>query len=100
MARSPGKPVKVGEVLDRYLKRSGLAERVEQARVVTGWAGLVGAQIARVAAAVELTKDGTLKVRAQSSGWAQELSMMEPEIIRLVNRGSRKPAVKRIRWTL
>lgn len=100
MARSAGKPVRVAEVLDSWLRREGLAERVEQARVVTGWADLVGPQIARVSSAEALARDGTLFVKVQSSGWRQELSMMEPEIVKLLNRGSRKPAVKRIRWTL
>jgi predicted nucleic acid-binding Zn ribbon protein len=98
MARSAGKPVRVAEVLERYLKRSGLAPRVEQARVVNEWARLVGPQVARVASAQALSQDGTLFVKVQSSGWRQELSMMEPELVRLVNRESR--VVKRIRWTL
>jgi predicted nucleic acid-binding Zn ribbon protein len=94
----PTKPTRVAEVLEGYLKTAGLAERVGQATVVDAWAGLVGPRIARAAAADAVTADGTLFVRAATNAWAQELSMMEQELLELVNRGRRAGRVRRIRW--
>ena len=94
----PTKPTRVAEVLEGYLKSAGLADRVGQATVVDAWAGLVGPRIARAAVADSVTADGTMFVRAATNAWAQELSMMEQELLELVNRGRRAGRVRRIRW--
>jgi predicted nucleic acid-binding Zn ribbon protein len=94
----PAKPTRVGEVLTGYLKSAGLAERVGQATVVEAWAGLVGPRIAHAAVADSVTADGTLFVRATTNAWAQELSMMEQDLLELVNRGRRAGRLRRIRW--
>ena len=94
----PTKPTRVAEVLEGYLKSAGLAERVGQAAVVDAWPGLVGPRIAHAAVADSVTADGTLFVRATTNAWAQELSMMEQDLLELVNRGRRAGKVRRIRW--
>jgi len=94
----PTKPMRVAEVLEGYLKSAGLADRVGQATVVDAWPGLVGPRIAHAAVADSVTADGTLFVRAATNAWAQELSMMEQELLELVNRGRRAGRVRKIRW--
>lgn len=94
----PTKPTRVAEVLEGYLKSAGLADRVGQATVVDAWPDLVGPRIAHAAEADSVTADGTLFVRAATNAWAQELSMMEQELLELVNRGRRAGRVRRIRW--
>jgi predicted nucleic acid-binding Zn ribbon protein len=94
----PTKPTRVAEVLEGYLKSAGLADRVGQATVVDAWPGLVGPRIAHAAEADSVTADGTLFVRAATNAWAQELSLMEQELLELVNRGRRSGKVRRIRW--
>ena len=96
--RKPGKPVKVGEAIARYLKRAGLADRVAQATVVEQWPALVGAQIARAALPESVTQDGTLFVRVKSAAWRQELSLMTPEIMAKLNAGRKHGRIERIRW--
>jgi len=44
--------------------------------------------------------DGTLLVRVQSSAWRQELSLMTPEVLALLNAGRTTGRIKRIRWLL
>ena len=97
-AVKPTKPMRVAEVLEGYLKSAGLADRVGQATVVDAWPGLVGPRIAHAAVADSVTADGTLFVRATTNAWAQELSMMEQELLELVNRGRRAGRVRKIRW--
>jgi len=94
----PAKPMRVAEVLHGYLRSAGLAERVGQASVVESWADLVGPRIAKATHADSVTLDGTLFVRVPSSAWRQELSLMAPEILELVNRGRKSGRIARIRW--
>ncbi|HTY05957.1 MAG TPA: DUF721 domain-containing protein [Gemmatimonadales bacterium] len=93
-------PMAVAEVLSGYLKRSGLAGRLAQARVIPDWATLVGPQIAAVTLPERVTPDGTLFVGVQTSPWMTELMMMTPTIIARVNAGRGDGRIKGIRWFL
>ena len=94
------KPTKVGDVLAGYLKSAGLAERIGQAAVVASWPDLVGERIARAAQPESVSPDGTLFVRVKSSAWRQELSLMTPEVLSLINANRAAGRIKRIRWLL
>ncbi len=91
------RPASISDVLARYLKRSGLARRVEAAGIVADWADLVGPQIAAVTEPDAVTADGILWVRVVSAPWAQELRMMTPRILGKLNQG-RTGRVREIRW--
>ena len=97
-AIKPTKPTRVAEVLEGYLRGAGLAQRVGLASVVEEWPERVGPRIAKAAVAESVSADGTLFVRVPSSAWRQELSLMAPEILELVNRGRRDGRIARIRW--
>ena len=88
----------MAEVLEGYLRSAGLAQRVGLAAVVDAWPELVGPRIAKAAVAESVAADGTLFVRVPSSAWRQELSLMAPEILDLVNRGRTDGRIARIRW--
>ena len=93
-----GKPTKLGEALAGFLKSAGLADRLGQADVVNAWPALVGERIAHAAAPESVTPDGTLFVRVKSSAWRQELSLMTPEVLTLLNADRTTGRIKRIRW--
>ena len=93
-----GKPTRLGDAIAGYLKTAGLSERIGQAAVVDAWPALVGERIAHAAAPESVTPDGTLFVRVQSSAWRQELSLMTPEVLALVNANRTTGRIKRIRW--
>lgn len=86
----------LGDVLDEYLNRQGMKERVEQAKIVLDWKDLVGPKLAAVCQPVMVDRSGTLWVRVQSSAWMQELQLMSPTIIRELARRGRR--IKQIRW--
>ena len=96
----PDRPVAVGEALQGYLARAGLARRVGQAQVVPEWPRLVGPQIAAVAAPESVTPDGVLFVRVATHGWMTELQLMTPEILARVNVGRGPGRITTIRWLL
>ena len=100
MSPAKKRPSAVGDVLAGVLKQSGIAERVEQAGIIPEWPGLVGAQIAAVTEPMSVSADGTLFVAVTTNAWMNELSLMEPELLRALNGKEGRPALRRIRWVL
>ena len=94
------KPAKLGDVLASVLERAGLTDRLAQARVIPEWPVLVGSQIAEVTEPVSLQRDGTLVVAVRTNGWMTELSLMEPELLRVLNADTSRPPIVRLRLVL
>jgi predicted nucleic acid-binding Zn ribbon protein len=94
------KPEPLGRIVAGWLDASGLAGRVEQAGVIPEWPRLVGPQIAAVTSPRSITANGTLFVAVKTNAWMNELSLMEPELLRSLNGGTARPAIRRIRWVL
>jgi predicted nucleic acid-binding Zn ribbon protein len=94
------KPAAIGDVLAGVLQETGIAARVEQAGIIPEWSTLVGAQIAAVAEPMSVTADGTLFVNVTTNAWMNELSLMEPELLRALNAKEGRLPVRRIRWLL
>jgi len=94
------RPETVGSIIAGVLGDRGLADRVKQAAIIPEWASLVGAQIAKVTTPESITANGTLFVSVTTNAWMNELSLLEPELLRSLNaKGDRAP-VRRIRWML
>lgn len=94
------KPERLSVALSQYLNDKGLNQRVVQARTIDDWADVVGPQIARVTEAVSIRSDGTLLIAVTTNAWMNELSLMEPELIRLLNIHASAWRVKKIRFQL
>ena len=91
------RPSRLGDALNSWLDKAGLARRLELAQVVERWAAAVGPQIAAVTRAEQVNAEGTLWVRVASSAWANELSLMAPRILSRLNQ-DRRGQVREIRW--
>ncbi len=100
MSPAKKRPSSVGDVLAGVLKDSGIAARVEQAGIIPEWPRLVGAQIAAVTEPMSVAADGTLFVAVTTNAWMNELSLMEPELLRALNGKEGRPPIRRIRWVL
>lgn len=100
MSPARKKPSTIADVLAGVLRDTGLAARVEQAGVIPEWAALVGAQIASVTEPQSIAADGTLFVTVTTNAWMNELSLMEPELLRALNVKTGRLAIRRIRWLL
>ena len=96
----PERPTPLSALLAGILKEAGIAERVEQAAVVPEWPTLVGDQIAAVATPLLVTPDGTLFVAVSTHAWMTELSLMEPELLRALNKEPGRLPIRKIRWQL
>jgi predicted nucleic acid-binding Zn ribbon protein len=98
--RKKRKPEPIGNVVASWLGESGLANRVDQAAVIPDWGKLVGPQIAAVTSPQSITATGTLFVSVTTNAWMNELSLLEPELLRSLNMKSGRVPIRRIRWVL
>jgi predicted nucleic acid-binding Zn ribbon protein len=94
------KPESLANVVGSFLKTSKLDERLEAASVVPEWESLVGKQIALVTKPISVTRDGTLFVAVTTNAWMNELSLMEPQLLRALNAKAGRTRVKKIRLQL
>ena len=76
--------VPVGDVLAGVMRGMGLEKRLQERRVVEGWAELVGPDLARFSEALRVVR-GILYLKVQSAAWGQELQFLKPQIIERVN---------------
>lgn len=94
------RPEKLGDALGSFLKESGLDSRVVQSAVVPEWTQLVGKEIAGMTDPLFVTADGTLFVAVRTNAWMTELQLMEPSLVRTLNKGSDTPRVRKIRFQI
>jgi predicted nucleic acid-binding Zn ribbon protein len=93
------RPARLGDALQKYLRDSGLEERIEEAGALPEWEERVGEAIAAVTAPVRVSR-GTMIVAVRTSGWLMELRLMEREILRRINEGRAKGRIERIRFVM
>ena len=98
--RKKKKPEAIGSIVANWLGASGLADRVDQAAIIPEWPRLVGPQIAAVTAPKSITANGTLFVQVTTNAWMNELSLLEPELLRSLNVKDVRVPIRRIRWVL
>lgn len=98
--RGRGKPTRLGDVLPAVMGDEKLRARLEHVSVIVNWPAIVGPQIARVTQPQSVNRQGVLLVAVTSSAWMNELAMMEPELLRVINQKSGGRKVERIRWRL
>ena len=100
MTKKPPGPVKLGNLLAGFLASKGIAERIEPLRVLEEWPVAVGPTVAAVTRALQLDKEGTLIVDVRTHAWMQELSLMEPELLRALRMRPGGDRVRQVRWRL
>ena len=92
-------PTQLGDEVAKYLRTSGLDEKIEEAAVIPMWAERVGERIAAVTMPLHAA-EGVLVVAVRSSPWLMELRLMEREIIRRINEGKRSGRIEKIRFVM
>ena len=95
---TPRGPEKVGDVLERVLRRRGLARQMEYQKLLEDWPRLVGVGLARVTRARSV-RDGVMVVEVPSSAWAMELNLRRRQIMARLNAG-RSVRIKRVMFVL
>ena len=101
MSPARKKPSALGDVLAGVLKRERARGARRAGRRDPGVAARSSAQqIAAVTEPTSIAADGTLFVAVTTNAWMNELSLMEPELLRALNAKEGRPPVRRIRWLL
>lgn len=95
MANKSPQLEKVGEVLEKSLKRLDLAPRLDEYGVWPIWNEIVGKTIARNAQP-EKIRHGTLFVKVSSPVWMQQLQFMKDMIAGKLNQRLKGEVVKNI----
>jgi len=72
---------RIGDEVQRELTRGGSRDAIPLAAVTAAWPTAVGDAVARKAWPLRLGRDGTLHVAAASATWANELSLLQEEIL-------------------
>ena len=87
---------RVGEILPRVLELMGLDDKFEEARLIQGWAEVVGPVIAQ-RSRPRVLRDGILFIEVENSVWMQELWFHQRQIIERLKKEFPKVEVKGIR---
>jgi Dna[CI] antecedent DciA-like protein len=72
---------RLGKEVERELARGGSRDAIPLAVVTAAWPEAVGDAVSRKAWPLRLSRDGTLHVAAASATWANELSLLQDEIL-------------------
>jgi predicted nucleic acid-binding Zn ribbon protein len=72
---------RIGEEVERELSRSGSRDVVPLAAVTAAWPTAVGETVSRNAWPLRLARDGTLLVATASATWAQELTLLQHDVL-------------------
>jgi hypothetical protein len=99
MAKKIPQLERIGEVLDKSLKRLELSSHLDQYGIWPIWNDVVGKPIARNAQP-EKIRNGTLFVKVTSPVWMQQLQFMKQMIADKLNQRLRSEVVKNIFFVL
>jgi predicted nucleic acid-binding Zn ribbon protein len=89
-------PRPIGGAIDQVIER--IAPATPLAAVQRAWPGAVGEAIAREAAPVA-ERAGVITVRCRSATWAQELDLMQDQLLSSLREALGDAAPKRLRFT-
>jgi hypothetical protein len=72
---------RIGDGVERELARSGSRDAIPLAAVTAAWPEAVGDAVARNAWPLRLARSGTLHVATATSTWAQELTLLQEDVL-------------------
>lgn len=86
---------KISEVIDEFLKGSGLSHKLKKARIINHWEELVGKAVANRTTSIYI-KRKTLFVTLNSSVVRNELILMRRQIIDALNKHAGEEIIDKI----
>jgi len=86
---------KISEVIDEYLKNSGLTQKLKKAWIINHWEELIGKSISQRTTSIHIKKK-TLFVSLNSSVVKNELMMMRQQIIDAINKQAGEILIEKI----
>ena len=96
--RRHGGLARLGGLVNGTLDDLGLRQHVLEQQALTRYREIVGPQIAASSCA-QMVRDGILFVACKSSTWANELTLLKPEIMKKLQSALGRKAVKDVRFS-
>lgn len=96
--RRHGGLARLGGLVNGTLDDLGLRQHVLEQQAVTRYKEIVGPQIAASSCA-QMVRDGILFVACKSSTWANELTLLKPDILKKLHGALGRKAVKDVRFS-
>lgn len=81
MRKNHHKPLSLGEVLEGFLRRSGLKRRIQEQKILDLWEGVVGQAVAERTEPIRV-QNRVLQVKVDNSVWMQQLQFMKSLILK------------------
>jgi predicted nucleic acid-binding Zn ribbon protein len=91
------RPRTIAEALGSLAEDLGIRRTLRQYDVITGWAGIVGEQVAKVTTPQRID-NGVLMVGVATAPWRAELTMRRREILEKIRRACPEAGVTDIRF--
>jgi predicted nucleic acid-binding Zn ribbon protein len=88
-------PSSIADLLGQVVRDQGWAEQLDDQRIFTEWAVIVGPEVAQHAQ-IEGFEQTIAHVRASSTAWATQLKMLAPRIVAKLNEALGDGTVTRI----
>lgn len=88
-------PSTISDLLGQVVRNQGWAEKLDDQRIFTDWAAIVGSEVAQHAQ-IDGFEDTVVHVRATSTAWATQLKMLAPRIVAKLNESLGDGTVTRI----
>ncbi len=77
-------PHRLGKILENYLTRAGMLQRIREQKIIDAWERLVGKAVSEMTQPVRM-RNGVLQVRVATSMWMHELHFHKKMIIQKMN---------------
>lgn len=96
----PARPQKedassIADLLGQVVRDQGWTDRLDDQRIFTEWAAIVGSEVAQHAQ-IEGFEDALVQVRASSTAWMTQLKLLAPRIVAKLNDALGEGTVTRI----
>lgn len=75
------KPPRWGEILEGYLRQSGLGRRIQEQKILASWEKIVGKAVAENAEPAGVVNE-VLRVKVASSVWMQQLQFLKGMVLK------------------
>ncbi len=88
-------PHRLGKILENYLTRAGLYQRIREQKIIDAWEVMVGKAIAEMTQPVRV-RNRVLQVKVSNSVWMHELQFHKKLIIQKLNEYIGNPVVQEL----
>ena len=91
------RPLPLKQILEAWIKRSGLSGGLAEGRLSEEWENLVGTRISGVSRPIRVRGE-TLLVEVEDPVWRNELSLLQGHILTEISKMDGLPRVRSIRF--